>query len=782
VNQGYFIMDLGTPSVTTNDETLSAGTSRTMWDTGAGISSAEFAVVATAAEVQTALRTITGWEGVTVELWGNYKASLTLTTNHQFKVTFAAGYDDLGKSPTFKTLGTADGAYATAVPADIEGRLYDQRFSNSIWLGKTTGYAQLSTASAGDPSVTTGTFKFAALSTAAAPIELLPENGDVWMISDYNFGTGNGAGAPHNGKAHETNGVPTHQVNFQQAKDADAIIITHGDGENFAYLHEGATSVQTSDYFAVGSTVEVLGTTYDSDTNPQTDFVAGSAGYTSKNAYRKFKVTGHVTNQFNREFAKLDSFPADDGVSVTTPLADRPDYHLKITNNNATVRTYKDNSVSPNVGLAVRVIDQEVQLLVLGTGDTDQNDDSVYKLYYKGEESQNLDYASTDSQIAEEINSFSALSGAVAVTPGNSNSKFLITFAKQDGDVAQLTAVTDSGKAVSIHTLENGWSIEAPVSFGFDTMQAGGVVNITAQEVCTFTISGTATNSKFVFCYDGNCGGTPLAGGGANTAARDAIHSILDNNGAAVLSVSVSGSGPYAVTMPLGKSCDGLEMVNVNGLLVHDGTDNALSGKSQVTGIAKSVDKHNNGKAFKITRSFLQSETTTVSALGSTSTVQCPANNCHTATIGIDSLLVTQLPSADTGTETNKCKAIAAETDGDNWPLVRVLSNAVGVTGGTAGVLTFTDILTDTQIDKCVFRLARHVITLDSMPTASALSAKKTLLYTSPVGSCSVAETTKGTYESYECSNRGACDGKSGLCTCFEGYSGQSCQTQTVLV
>merc|ERR1711924_258165 len=55
-------------------------------------------------------------------------------------------------------------------------------------------------------------------------------------------------------------------------------------------------------------------------------------------------------------------------------------------------------------------------------------------------------------------------------------------------------------------------------------------------------------------------------------------------------------------------------------------------------------------------------------------------------------------------------------------------------------------------------------ITLDSMPTASATTVSKSLEYTSPAGSCSVAETTKGTYESFECSNRGACDGKSGLC------------------
>merc|ERR1711871_1265139 len=68
VSQGYFIMDIG---VDATAATLSAGSIKIMWDTGSGISSAIFAVVATASEVQTALRTITGWEGVTVELWGS---------------------------------------------------------------------------------------------------------------------------------------------------------------------------------------------------------------------------------------------------------------------------------------------------------------------------------------------------------------------------------------------------------------------------------------------------------------------------------------------------------------------------------------------------------------------------------------------------------------------------------------------------------------------------------------------------------------------------------------
>jgi hypothetical protein len=310
VNQGYFIMDIGTNVVATV-ATLSAGTIRIMWDTGAGISSAEFAVVASAAEVQTALRTITGWEGVTVELWGNYMTGLTLTTNHQFKVTFAAGYDDLGKSPTFQTLTTADGAYAAPVPSTIEGRLYDQRFSNSIWLGKITGYVQLGVGATGSvgTAANQGDLYFTALSGSKAAVHAMPEHGDIWVVSQQNFGTGNGAstGTPPTAGGTYLTDFPYEMVNVGLttafAEKTNAIAkATFADGMNFAYLHEGRTSVQSSDYFAVGSTIEVLDTTW-ADATPGTTLTGDD--YNSNNLYRKFKVTGHVTNQFNREFAKL---------------------------------------------------------------------------------------------------------------------------------------------------------------------------------------------------------------------------------------------------------------------------------------------------------------------------------------------------------------------------------------------------------------------------------------------------------------------------------------------
>jgi len=39
-----------------------------------------------------------------------------------------------------------------------------------------------------------------------------------------------------------------------------------------------------------------------------------------------------------------------------------------------------------------------------------------------------------------------------------------------------------------------------------------------------------------------------------------------------------------------------------------------------------------------------------------------------------------------------------------------------------------------------------------------------------------------GTAEDVECSNRGQCDRESGLCACYEGYTGEACSTQTILI
>ena len=105
--------------------------------------------------------------------------------------------------------------------------------------------------------------------------------------------------------------------------------------------------------------------------------------------------------------------------------------------------------------------------------------------------SQDMDHLSTPAQVAEEINGFSALSGPVTVTGEGTTAsggfpKYVITFDAADGDVAELGTHTDGTDVVTIVTRENGWSIEGPIGANLDTMQAGGTINITAREVCTF--------------------------------------------------------------------------------------------------------------------------------------------------------------------------------------------------------------------------------------------------------------------------------------------------------
>merc|ERR1711968_383252 len=268
---------------------------------------------------------------------------------------------------------------------------------------------------------TTADAKFTPVGGTQIALNIQPQSGDSYYFTRAHFGTGGASG----GNAQDTvssddgtAGAATHGVAGDAATDrittsvpvkSDAVAL------RFAYLVSSATSRQTSDYFAVGSTVEVLASTWDDSSTPHT----AVTDY-SNNVYREFKVTGHVTNQFNTEFAKLDVFPSAEANSqpvaadtVTTAgtihLDDLPDYNLKITSNNGTVRSYEDTATIVTVN--------EVQVLVLATGidGAQTTAESKWKLSYKGEMSQDMDHQSTPAQVAEEINGFSALSGPVTV-------------------------------------------------------------------------------------------------------------------------------------------------------------------------------------------------------------------------------------------------------------------------------------------------------------------------------------------------------------------------------
>jgi len=75
---------------------------------------------------------------------------------------------------------------------------------------------------------------------------------------------------------------------------------------------------------------------------------------------------------------------------------------------------------------------------------------------------------------------------------------------------------------------------------------------------------------------------------------------------------------------------------------------------------------------------------------------------------------------------------------------------------------------------------AANLYTLEgNIGAVSSQACTVKLIAASP---CTVTETQRGTSENAECSSRGNCDGQTGLCTCFSGYVGEDCSTQTVLV
>jgi len=71
--------------------------------------------------------------------------------------------------------------------------------------------------------------------------------------------------------------------------------------------------------------------------------------------------------------------------------------------------------------------------------------------------------------------------------------------------------------------------------------------------------------------------------------------------------------------------------------------------------------------------------------------------------------------------------------------------------------------------------LSGNVVTEAVGTTLSATVRRST---TSAEATCTVSEVMQGTKESSVCSGRGSCDGSAGTCTCYSGYTGESCNTQ----
>jgi hypothetical protein len=434
---------------------------------------------------------------------------------------------------------------------------------------------------------------------------------------------------------------------------------------------------------------------------------------------------------------------------------------------------------------------QEIQAIwsVAGTGKFTHTTGDLYRIYINAnkpnvEFTEVLSADSSKEEIQEAINSFSALSGPVSVAKG-ADLEIRITFAAIDGDVPQLTLTDEkvggNTDTRTVETLVDGWSFFSGESARLSQVQPGSIINVTASEVVTFAITGwaTGTNSNLYFAYDGQVGSTALAFGATfdSNEVEAAINSIKDAKGLAKFALadgtaSENGSGDptkSAIQVPLPKGVDGSKL--------------ELFPAASITGataITKSVAKNNNGKSFKVTRVVNQKFDLNGAGQGTHTAIKYINTKNNKAPVVVnDELKFTKSGAAI-------CEAQPAGTDNTDHNydyhavIYKTITGLVHTDTATDTALTFATGAADIT-SACSIEVVRTTIVVDSVPdTLSAASVD--LHITSPVGSCTVTEAVKGTYESDVCSSRGSCDGAAGLCTCHEGYSGEACETQTVLV
>merc|ERR1712072_4191 len=454
--------------------------------------------------------------------------------------------DDGGQTPNVG-LVAGHGGLVSGKSAIV---IFDQRFSNSLWLGSITGWTAV--------NCVKGTGTDPLTSDVCTNQAIQSEDGDNYILSITQFSHAALTTSPTGASLTPASG----KVLNRHYETADIQLVpgtgvVSADLSAFAMVDNTAgfptkTSQNTGHYFAVGSTIEVLGTSWDTQ-DKDADIVAADI----PNAYRTFKVLSHVSNVHGQTFAKLDSSPTTSTSSIN--------YALKVTTHNSTV--------TERTAVTVNGAKQEIQALWSTHASTyvlTHTAGDLFRIYINAnkpnaEFTEVLSGASTAIEVEEAINAFSALSGPVSVAL--TNAECLITFAEIDGDVPQLTVVdAKSGNTDvrTIVTLVEGWSFFAGESARLSHVQPGSIINVTASEVVSFTIGGPWSTGNLLFSYDGTVASAPHTFANKADAAEvvAAISSIKDAKGASKITVTATASQTsIVVTMPEGADGSKLELV-----------------------------------------------------------------------------------------------------------------------------------------------------------------------------------------------------------------------------
>jgi hypothetical protein len=157
-----------------------------------------------------------------------------------------------------------------------------------------------------------------------------------------------------------------------------------------------------------------------------------------------------------------------------------------------------------------------------------------------------------------------------------------------------------------------------------------------------------------------------------------------------------------------------------------------------------------------------------------------------TVPIKIDTTEADGSTSCDSsGTLTANCADLVASTV--QAALLNLPHKVIDGVTVTASSPTATDLTLQVTFTGSAVQGPQNLIQVEDFAcdagcTPKIANGETTMLHDSTSSASYVTQTTAADYNNYECGRRGKCDYETGLCECFDGYTGESCSTQTALI